>query len=157
MDHVEAMRAALKEAALAQEAGDVPVGAVVVFDDHIVSRAHNEREHRNDPTAHAELLAIAEAASVLGRSSLEGCTLVVSLEPCVMCAGGILSARLERLVFAAFDPKAGACGSRYNLLSDPRLGLEIPVTADVLGDEAAAQLKAFFATRRGDRNGVEVC
>lgn len=156
MDHFEAMRAAFDQAALAQAAGDVPVGAVVVFEDRIVARAHNEREQRNDPTAHAELLALSSAALSLGRSSLEGCTLVVSLEPCVMCAGGVLSSGVDHVVFGAFDPKAGACGSRYNLLSDPRLGKEVPVTADVLGEEAADQLKAFFSTRRADRNDAEI-
>jgi tRNA(adenine34) deaminase len=150
MDHLEAMRVAFVEAKLAEAAGDVPVGAVVLFEDEIVSRAHNKREHVNDPTAHAELLALSTAARVLGRAILNGCTLVVSLEPCVMCAGAILSTGLDHVVFGAFDPKAGACGSRYNLLSDPRLGNEIAVTADVLGAEAAAQLTAFFSARRGD-------
>ena len=150
MDHLAAMRAAFEEAALAEQAGDVPVGAVVLFGEEIVSRAHNQREFANDPTAHAEVLALSAAARILGRATLEGCTLVVSLEPCVMCAGAIHAARLDHVAFGAFDPKAGACGSRYNLLSDPRLGAEIDVTAGVLGDEASAQLTAFFSARRSD-------
>jgi tRNA(adenine34) deaminase len=153
MDDVEAMRVALEEAELAEEAGDVPVGAVILREDRIVARAHNEREQRRDPTAHAELLAISAAVRDIGAAGLESSTLVVSLEPCVMCAGGIVAAKLARVVFAAFDEKAGACGSRYNLLSDPRLGIEIPVTTDVLAEEATEQLRAFFASRRTDRDG----
>ena len=155
MDDFEAMWVALDEASIAARAGDVPVGAVVVFEGRVISRAHNEREHRNDPTAHAELLALSAAASVLGRPELHGCTLVVTLEPCVMCAGGIISARPDRVVFGAFDQKAGAVGSRYNFLSDPRLGEDIPIATDVLGEQAAELLTDFFSTRRGDQKRVK--
>lgn len=154
MDDFEVMQVAIDEAAIAAVAGDVPVGAVVVFEGRIIARAHNEREHRNDPTAHAEVLALSEAASVLNRSQLHGCTLVVTLEPCVMCAGGIVAAQLDRVVFGAFDQKAGAAGSRYNLLSDPRLGNDIPITSEVLAEKAAGLLTDFFSTRRGSQNGA---
>lgn len=151
MDDVSAMRLALIEAELSPGLGDVPVGAIVLFDGEVVARAHNEREHLADPTAHAEVRAIRAAAGALGRSDLDGCTLVVTLEPCVMCAGAILAAGIDRLVFATFDPKAGACGSRYNLLADPRLGHEVLVVAGVLESEAASQLSTFFSSLREPR------
>jgi len=141
---VEAMREALVEAARAPGHGDVPVGAVVVVDGEIVSRRHNERELSGDPTAHAEILALRDAASRTGSWRLDGATLVVTLEPCAMCAGALVAARVGRLVFGAVDPKAGACGSLYNLCADPRLNHELPVTAGVLGGEAAQLLSSFF-------------
>ena len=152
--YVSAMRQALEEARFAEGAGDVPVGAVVIADGAVVAAAHNERESLLDPTAHAELLALRAAALALGRGTLEGCTLVVTLEPCVMCAGGILASRVDHVVFGAFDPKAGACGSRYNLLGDPRLGREVPITSGILDAEAAEQLTAFFSSRRLGRGGA---
>jgi tRNA(adenine34) deaminase len=148
VDDVAAMRLALEEAALSPAAGDVPVGAVVLVAGDVVAMAHNEREFRSDPTAHAEILAIRSAAAALGRSELGDCTLVVTLEPCAMCAGGLLAGGIGRLVFATFDPKAGACGSRYNLLADPRMGREIVTSSGVLEKEASTQLSAFFATLR---------
>ena len=145
------MGLALEDAALAVDHDDVPVGAVCVVDGKVVARRHNERERFGDPTAHAELLALRDAAAALGGWRLTDVTLVVTLEPCPMCAGALVAARLGRLVFGAFDPKAGACGSLYNLCADPRLNHELPVTAGVRADEAAALLTDFFANRRRQR------
>jgi tRNA(adenine34) deaminase len=146
----EAMVLALAEADAAAAAGDVPVGAVVLGPDgEILARRHNERELRQDPVAHAELLAVQDAAAALGRWRLSGCTVVVTLEPCPMCAGALVAARVGRVVFGATDPKAGATGTLYNLCADPRLNHEVEVVAGVRGDECAAQLSAFFAGRRG--------
>jgi tRNA(adenine34) deaminase len=148
MSDDEAMAIALEEAAAAPAHGDVPVGAVALVDGAVVARCHNERERRADPTAHAELLALKKAAEACGTWRLGRVTLVVTLEPCPMCAGAMVAARLGRLVFGAGDPKAGACGSLYNLCADPRLNHEFPVTAGVLAEPAAALLTAFFAERR---------
>jgi tRNA(adenine34) deaminase len=138
------------EADAAAEAGDVPVGAVVLGPSgDVVARARNERELRRDPVAHAELLAIQAAAAALGDWRLTGCTVVVTLEPCPMCAGALVAARVSTVVFGAFDPKAGAVGTLYNLCTDPRLNHEVAVVAGVQGDECSAQLSAFFAGRRG--------
>jgi tRNA(adenine34) deaminase len=146
----EAMVLALAEADAAAAAGDVPVGAVVLGPDgEILARRHNERELRQDPVAHAELLAVQDAAAALGRWRLSGCTVVVTLEPCPMCAGALVAARVGRVVFGAADPKAGATGTLYNICADPRLNHEVEVVAGVRGDECAAQLSAFFAGRRG--------
>jgi tRNA(adenine34) deaminase len=142
------MGLALDEAARALHHGDVPVGAVALVDDRVVASRHNERERTGDPTAHAEVLALADAARALGTWRLSEVTLVVTLEPCPMCAGALVAARLGRVVFGAADPKAGACGSLYNLCADPRLNHEVPVTAGVRSDEAAALLTTFFGERR---------
>jgi tRNA(adenine34) deaminase len=145
----EAMALALEEAAAAAEAGDVPVGAVVLGPGgELVARRHNERELRQDPVAHAELLAVQDAAVALGQWRLSGCTVVVTLEPCPMCAGALVAARVDRVVFGATDPKAGATGTLYNLCADPRLNHEVEVVPGVRGAECAAQLSAFFAGRR---------
>jgi tRNA(adenine34) deaminase len=149
VDDEVAMGFALEEAALALDHGDVPVGAVVLLDGKVLARRHNERERLGDPTAHAELLALRDAAAVLGGWRLSAVTLVVTLEPCPMCAGALVAARVGRLVFGASDPKAGACGSLYNLCADPRLNHELPVRRGVLGNQAAELLSGFFATRRG--------
>jgi tRNA(adenine34) deaminase len=145
----EAMAEALAEAAAAAAAGEVPVGAVVVSEGRIVAWAHNEREVRADPTAHAEILVLQLAAAALGRWRLGGTTVYVTLEPCPMCAGALVASRVERVVFGAADPKAGACGSLYNLCTDPRLNHEVIVTPGVLGDRAGALLSSFFDQRRG--------
>jgi tRNA(adenine34) deaminase len=150
LDDREAMRAALAEASRALEHGDVPVGAVVVVDGQVVAARHNERELRQDPTAHAEILALSDAAAALGTWRLDRATLVVTLEPCPMCAGALVAGRVGRLVFGADDPKAGACGSLYNLCVDPRLNHDVPLASGVLGAECGALLTSFFATRRGD-------
>ncbi|MHB8682171.1 MAG: tRNA adenosine(34) deaminase TadA [Acidimicrobiales bacterium] len=142
------MRLALEEAAAAAAHGDVPVGAVVAVDGAVVATAHNEREQQADPTAHAEVLALRRAAEALGRWRLEDATVVVTLEPCPMCAGALVAARVGRLVFGAADPKAGACGSLYNLCADPRLNHEVAVTGGVLAADAARLLVDFFSGRR---------
>jgi tRNA(adenine34) deaminase len=117
----------------------------------VVARRHNERERSNDPTAHAELLALREAAAALGAWRLRDATIVVTLEPCPMCAGALVAARVGRLVYGAADPKAGACGTLYNLCADPRLNHEIAVTGGVRAEECGALLTSFFAGRRNDR------
>lgn len=142
------MGLALDEAAAAAAHGDVPVGAVALHGGRVIASRHNEREQRGDPTAHAEMLALADAAALLGSWRLSDVTLVVTLEPCLMCAGGLVAARVGRLVFGAVDLKAGACGSLYNLCADPRLNHEVPVTAGVRSIEASEQLKAFFSGKR---------
>jgi tRNA(adenine34) deaminase len=142
------MRLALEEARRCLEHGDVPIGAVVTRDDHVVASAGNERELAGDPTAHAEILALRSAASGLGTWRLEGCTLFVTLEPCAMCAGAAVLARLDRVVFGAADPKAGFAGSLGNLVKEPRLNHSMSLTEGVLVDECADLLRAFFRERR---------
>ena len=142
------MRLALEEAARAAADGEVPVGAVVLLDGEVVASRHNEEERLGDPTAHAELLAMRDAASGVGGWRLEGATVVTTLEPCPMCGGGLWSARVARVVFGVANPKSGACGSLYNLCADPRLNHEVEVVAGVLEDEAAALLGDFFSERR---------
>lgn len=144
----EAMARALEEAAAAAAHSDVPVGAVAVVDGEVVAARHNERELRGDPLAHAELLVLADVATGRDGWRLDDVTLVVTLEPCPMCAGALVAGRVGRLVFGAADPKAGACGSLYNLCTDPRLNHEVPVTAGVRADECGGLLAEFFAARR---------
>ena len=148
IDDDAAMRRALDEAAAATLHGDVPVGAVVVRDGQVIAARHNERELTGDPTAHAEILAVRDAAAVVGHWRLLDCTLYVTLEPCTMCAGALVNARLQRLVYAATDPKAGAVESLANVCTDPRLNHRIEVVSGLAAAEASAQLKAFFAERR---------
>jgi len=143
-----AMRLALDQARAAEVHGDVPVGAVVVRDGEVIAARHNERELTGDPTAHAEVLALRDAAAVVGHWRLDECTLYVTLEPCAMCAGAVVNARIARVVFGATDPKAGAVRSLYEVADDPRLNHRAVVEAGVLGDEAGALLRAFFAGRR---------
>ena len=142
------MREALKEARLASGENEVPVGCVIVHEGRIVGRAHNQRERLSDPTAHAEMIAVTQASAALESWRLTGCTAYVTIEPCVMCAGALVLARVDRLVFGARDEKAGACGTLYNLVQDERLNHRIDVTEGVLADEAAALLKEFFRRRR---------
>ena len=142
------MRRALEEAEEAARKGEVPVGAVVARGDEILATAHNERETAGDPTAHAELLALRRAAERLGGWRLSGCTLYATLEPCPMCAGALLAARVARLVFGAPDPKAGACGSLYNLCVDPRLNHELAVVPGLRAEACADVLTRFFRNRR---------
>ena len=144
----EAMAVALSEATLALDHDDVPVGAVVLSGAQIVAQRHNERELRKDPTAHAEILALQDAAEILGTWHLDDATLVVTLEPCPMCAGAAVLARVHRLVFGAADPKAGACGSLFNLCADPRLNHEIEVVRGVSAGPAGKLLRDFFVNRR---------
>ncbi|MCX7934602.1 MAG: tRNA adenosine(34) deaminase TadA [Planctomycetota bacterium] len=142
------MRLALRAAADAQAAGEVPVGAVIFAGDELVGRAYNQRETLQDPTAHAEILAITQAAAALGTWRLDGCCLYVTLEPCPMCAGAIAQARLGRLVYGAADPKAGACGSVLNILACEKINHTAEVVGGVLADECRALLQHFFAERR---------
>lgn len=142
------MAVALDEARAALDHGDVPIGAVVVHDGAVVARRHNERELHHDPTAHAELLALRDAAHELGTWRLDDCTLYVTLEPCVMCAGALINARIGRLVYGAADLKAGATASLYNVCADPRLNHNPPVTHGVLAEPCAALLTGFFADLR---------
>ena len=148
MTHDDAMRVALAEAERAAAEGEVPVGAVVIAGGTMVARRHNERESRHDPTAHAEVLALRDAADVLGRWRLSDATVVVTLEPCPMCAGALIAARVGGVVFGASDPRAGACGSLYNLCADPRMNHEVTVTPGVMAGEAARLLEQFFTERR---------
>jgi len=145
---VELMRLALEEAGLAGASGDVPVGAVVARGDEVLARAGNARERLQDPTAHAETLALRAAAEALGGWRLEGCTMVVTLEPCAMCAGALVLARIDRLVFGAADPKAGFVGSLGDLVRDARLNHRVEVESGVLEADASALLRDFFLDRR---------
>jgi tRNA(adenine34) deaminase len=142
------MREALDLASLAQQLDEVPVGAIVVRDGVIVGRGGNARVAANDPTAHAEITALRDAAHTLGNYRLPDCDLYVTLEPCAMCAGAIMHARIRRLVFGASDPKTGACGSVVDLFAEPRLNHHATVVGGVLAAECGALLSAFFATRR---------
>ncbi len=148
MSDDEAMERAIAEARLSLAHDDVPVGAVVVRAGEVIASRHNERELTGDPTAHAEILALRDAAAAVGTWRLDDCTMIVTLEPCPMCAGAMVNARLGHLVYGATDPKAGAVGSLMNLVADPRLNHRVPVTAGVRADEAGRLLVEFFAARR---------
>ena len=146
--HEHFMRLALQEAERALAEDEVPIGAVIVHRERVIASAHNQREQLRDPTAHAEMIAITQAAASLGSWRLEDCTLYVTLEPCVMCAGAVMLARIPRLVYAAADPKAGAVHSLYQLLSDPRLNHRAEVVAGVSAAECAELLSSFFQAKR---------
>ena len=150
VDDREVMQLALEQARRAGEAGEVPVGAVVVVDDRVIAITGNQRESAGDPTAHAEILALRHAAAEMGGWRLNGATLYVTLEPCPMCAGAAVAARLKRVVFGAPDPKAGACGSLYNLCVDPRLNHEVAVEPGVREEECAEIMRTWFAAHRAD-------
>jgi tRNA(adenine34) deaminase len=145
---LEAMYAALDEARAAAESGEVPIGAVAVHNGEIIARAQNNVIRTNDPTAHAEIVALRAAAQVLGNYRLNGVTLYVTLEPCAMCAGAMIHARIERLVYAAADPKAGAAGSVLEVLNHARLNHQMQVEQGILADESAELLRSFFRERR---------
>ena len=142
------MRAALAEAEAAAALGEIPIGAVIVREGELIATGHNLRETERDPTAHAEMVAIRRAAARLGAWRLTGTTLYVTIEPCPMCAGALVLARIERLVYGAADPKAGACGTLWNLVQDPRLNHRLAVTAGVLEEECRAVIQAFFRRLR---------
>jgi tRNA(adenine34) deaminase len=142
------MRLALREASRALEHDDVPIGAVIAKDGEVIATGHNEREVRADPTAHAEMLALREASRALGSWRILDAVLYVTLEPCAMCAGAIVLARVPRVVFGAYDPKAGAAGSVLNVLAEPRLNHRPQVDGGLLQDESAELLQSFFASRR---------
>ncbi|HZM43112.1 MAG TPA: nucleoside deaminase [Acidimicrobiales bacterium] len=150
MDLDAAMGLALDEGATAVLHGDVPVGAVVLRDGEVIAQRHNERERLGDPTAHAEILALRDAAEVVGGWRLDGTVLVVTIEPCPMCAGALMAARVDQVAFGAADPKAGACGSLYNLCVDPRLNHEVKVVGGVRAEEAAALITGFFDELRAE-------
>jgi tRNA(adenine34) deaminase len=143
------MRVALDEARAALVHDEVPIGAALVVGQEVVSAAHNERELRQDPTAHAEILALRAGADALGTRHLSEATLYVTLEPCPMCAGALVLARVRRLVFGPQDPRAGAALSLYNIVADERLNHRVAITPDVLSEEGAELLRGFFASRRG--------
>ncbi len=145
---IEAMREALAEARLAGEAGEVPIGAVVMREGSVVARGQNRVLRNLDPTAHAEIVALREAASSVGNYRLIGCSLYVTLEPCAMCAGAMIHARLDRLVFAASDPKAGAAGSVLGVVNHPKLNHQMVIDSGILGMESAELLRTFFRERR---------
>lgn len=142
------MRLALREAEKAFEAEEVPIGAVIVHENRVIGKGYNQTERLQDPTAHAEMIAITAAATYLESRRLLDCTLYVTLEPCSMCAGAIVLARIPRIVFAATDPKAGACGTLYNITQDQRLNHRCQVTSGVLEAESAMMLKSFFGNLR---------
>ena len=144
------MQEALRAARAALEADEVPVGCVVVHEDRIIGRAHNQREMLRDPTAHAEMIALTQAAGALETWRLDGCTLYVTLEPCAMCAGAMVLGRIDRLVYGAADPKAGAVESVFRLLDEPRLNHKVEVTNGVLAAECGAVLSEFFRTKRAE-------
>lgn len=145
------MMKAMAQAERAAELGEVPVGAVIVRDGIVLARGYNKKESRHDPTAHAEIIALRAAAKKLGSWRLEGCELYVTLEPCVMCMGALLQARIKRLVFATEDPKAGACGSLYDLSNDMRMNHRFKVKSGIMQKEASLILKDFFRTLRKTR------
>jgi len=145
------MRLAMAEALAAQAAGEVPVGALVVYNDEIIGRGQNRVLRDNDPTAHAEIVALREAGIALSNYRLTNCTLYVTLEPCAMCAGAILHARITRLVYAADDPKAGACGSVLSVMNHPQLNHKVEVAPGLLAEECGPMLSNFFLARRGKK------
>ncbi len=142
------MRVAIEAARIAEDNGDVPIGAVIVCENRIIGKAYNQREQLRDPTAHAEIIALTQAAAFLSSWRLNGCTMYVTLEPCPMCAGALVLARMDRLVYGCDDPKTGACKSLYNIVQDERLNHRIEVTSGVLADECSQQLQEFFQRRR---------
>lgn len=148
------MRMAIDQAYIAEENGDVPIGAVIVYENRVIARAHNQRQLLNDPTAHAEMIALTQASEAVGNWRLHGCTIYVTLEPCPMCAGALVLARVDRLVFGTDDPKAGACGSLYNIVQDGRLNHRLEMVSGVLQEDCRFQLQAFFQRRRSEnKNG----
>jgi tRNA(adenine34) deaminase len=151
MDNSKWMRQALEQAERAARRGEIPVGAVVVRQGEIIGEGHNRRETDNDPLAHAELLAIRQAARAVGNWRLVGCTIYVTLEPCAMCAGALVNSRVERLVFGTRDPKAGFCGSLGDLVTDERLNHRLEVAEGVMAEDCARLLQEFFATLRSQR------
>lgn len=145
------MKRAIDQAYIAEENGDVPIGCVIVHEGQVIAKAYNQREQLTDPTAHAEIIALTQAADYLSSWRLTGCTIYVTLEPCPMCAGALVLARIDRLVFGCFDPKTGSCGSIYNIVEDTRLNHIVSVTTGILGDTCSEQLSGFFKRRREEK------
>ena len=150
------MQKAVEQAKIAEENGDVPIGAVIVYKDQIIAKAYNQREQLQDPTAHAEIIALTQAAAYLENWRLNGCTMYVTLEPCPMCAGALVLARIDRLVFGCDDPKTGACKSLYNIVQDDRLNHRLEVTSGVLADECSQVLQEFFERRRAEESKSKI-
>ena len=148
------MQQAIDQAFIAEENGDVPIGAVVVYENRVIGKGCNQREQLNDPTAHAEMIALTAAAEFIGNWRLGGCTMYVTLEPCCMCAGALVLARIERLVYGCDDPKAGACRSLYNIVQDERLNHRAEITSGVLEEKCREQLQEFFRGRRDNKNNL---
>lgn len=146
------MKLAIAQAEIAEENGDVPIGAVIVYQNQIIGKAYNQREQLQDPTAHAEIIALTQAASFQNSWRLNGCTMYVTLEPCPMCAGALVLARIDRLVYGCDDPKTGAVKSLYNIVQDGRLNHRLEVTSGILADECSQQLQEFFEKRRSQRS-----
>jgi len=142
------MKMAIEQAQIAEENGDVPIGAIIVYENQIIGKAYNQREQLRDPTAHAEIIALTQAAAFIESWRLHGCTMYVTLEPCPMCAGALVLARINRLVYGCDDPKTGAVKSLYNIVTDERLNHIINVTSGVLAEECSSLLQQFFAKRR---------
>jgi len=142
------MRVAIEAAKVAEENGDVPIGAVIVYENKIIAKAYNQREQLADPTAHAEIIALTQAAAAIGNRRLDGCTMYVTLEPCCMCAGALVLSKIDRLVYGCDDPKTGACGSLYNIVQDERLNHRLEVTSGVLRNEYHKLLQDFFRKKR---------
>jgi len=142
------MKVAIEQAKIAEENGDVPIGAVIVHNDTVIAKAYNQREQLQDPTAHAEIIALTQAAAALETWRLNGCTMYVTLEPCPMCAGALVLARIDRIVYGCDDPKTGAIKSLYNIVQDNRLNHRVEVTCGILADEYSRILQEFFEKRR---------
>ena len=150
------MHAAIEAAKVAEENDDVPIGAVIVHNSKIIGKAYNQREQLQDPTAHAEIIALTQAAAALENWHLNGCTMYVTLEPCPMCAGALVLSRMDRLVYGCDDPKAGACKSLYNIVQDERLNHRLEVTSGVLAEQCSQLLQEFFAKRREENKNDKV-
>lgn len=142
------MKMAIEQAGIAEENGDVPIGAVIVYKNQIIAKAYNQRQQLQDPTAHAEIIALTQAAAFMESWRLNGCTIYVTLEPCPMCAGALVLSRMDRLVYGCDDPKTGACKSLYNIVQDERLNHRLEVTSGVLAEECGKLLQDFFQRRR---------
>ena len=150
------MQMAIEQARIAEDNGDVPIGAIVVCENQIIGKAYNQREQLQDPTAHAEIIALTQAAAALENWHLNGCTIYVTLEPCPMCAGALVLARMDRLVYGCDDPKAGACKSLYNIVQDERLNHRLEMTSGVLAEQCGQLLQEFFANRREENKNDKV-
>ncbi|MBN2593084.1 MAG: tRNA adenosine(34) deaminase TadA [Sedimentisphaerales bacterium] len=146
------IKLAIEQAQIAEENGDVPIGAIIVYDNQIIGRAYNQREQLQDPTAHAEIIALTQAAAFLESWRLHGCTMYVTLEPCTMCAGALVLARIDRLVYGCDDPKTGAVKSLYHIVNNARLNHTVNVTSGVLAEECSELLQHFFRRRRIENN-----
>jgi len=149
------MKVAIDQAFIAEENGDVPIGCVIVYEGRIVAKAYNQREQLRDPTAHAEIIALTQAAEAVGSWRLHGCTVFVTLEPCPMCAGALVLARVDRLVYGCDDPKTGAVRSLYNIVQDPRLNHRVEVASGVMAESCSAQLQEFFRRRRTENRELQ--